>query len=157
MAGYKDSTVQTIVPETLKSVFRSVVQHEDRGKNVMIFGLPDEEEENLNDKVSELCEVLGEKPRVDATRLGKMCVNNEKKRPIKVVMSSSAAVNQILSKARKLRSVAKFENVYLTPDRTEDDRNKHRELVREMKKLSAEKPAMKHFIRDGKVISVEKT
>ena len=157
VVGCKASTVQTIAPETLKSVVKSVVEHDDRGKNLMIFGLPDEEEEILNDKVYELCETLGEKPRVDATRLGKRCTKNEKIRPVKVVMSSSAAVYQILSKAKKLRGVEKFKTVYLTLDRTEEDRIKQRELVQEMKKLSAEKREMRHFIRDCKVVCVKKT
>ena len=67
------------------------------------------------------------------------------------------AAYQILSKAKKLRGVEKFKRVYLPLDRTEEDRIKQRELVQEMKKLSAEKPVMRHFIRDGKVVCVDKT
>ena len=66
-------------------------------------------------------------------------------------------VYQILANAKKLKGVEKFKTVYVSPDRTEEDRLKQRELVRELKKLASEKPTMKHFIRNGKLFSVEKT
>ena len=89
--------------------------------------------------------------------MGKKCLNFEKKRAVKVKFSNSAAVYQILANARKLKEVEKFKTVYVSPDRAEEDRIKNRELVRELKKLISEKPTMRHFIRHGKLISVEKT
>ena len=61
-----------------------VVEHEDRSRNIMVFGLPEEENEQLNERVLELFEVLGEKPRLDACRVGKKSIESSStKRPIK--------------------------------------------------------------------------
>ena len=41
---------QTIAPDTLKAVVRNVVEEE--GRSLMVFGLPEEANENLCDKVA---------------------------------------------------------------------------------------------------------
>lgn len=153
----RQCSVQSVVPETIKSVVKSVVELEDRSRNIMVFGLPEEENEQLNERVLELCEVLGEKPRLDACRVGKKSIESSStKRPIKVSLSNSIVVNQILSKARNLRTNEKYRSVFISPDRTEDDRKKQRKLVVEMRRLCDEKPGMRHYIRSGIVISEEK-
>ena len=44
--------------------------------------------------------------------------------------------------------------MFISPDRTENDRKKQRKLVVEMRRLCDEKPGMRHYIRSGKVIGV---
>ena len=146
----------SLTPDTLNTVVRKVVEHEDRGRNVMIFGLPEEENEKLNEKVTDVLETIREKPRLDACRLGKRSVGG-KGRPDKVTLSNSAIVNQILLKARNLKATAEYKTVFICPDLTHEERTKQRELVLELKKRAAETPDMRHFIRGGKVLSVEKS
>ena len=63
---------QTLVaPENLKSVVRHVVQEEYRSRSVLIFGLPEAADEQLCDKVGEVFREIGEKPRIEASRLGR--------------------------------------------------------------------------------------
>ena len=52
--------------ETLTRVVRNVVEEEDRSRNVVIFGLPEEENEKFNDKVAEVFESIGQKPKTEA-------------------------------------------------------------------------------------------
>jgi hypothetical protein len=47
------------------------MQEEDRGGNVMIFNLPERENEDINTFVAGVFETIGEKPRAEACRLGK--------------------------------------------------------------------------------------
>ena len=44
---------------------------DDCSKNVMIFGLPKVPDEELNSTIRELFQAIGEKPRVEACRLGR--------------------------------------------------------------------------------------
>lgn len=142
---------QSITPETVKSVVRTVVEEEDRSRSVMVFGLPEEDDEQLNAKISEVFQEIGEKPRIEASRLGKEC-KQRKVRPVKVTLTSSAIVNQILVKARKLKQSENNSSVFICPDRSPVQRARHRELVKELK----EKPkdsTKRHFIRGGKICS----
>ena len=151
------SSDNVINEQELKKVVQNVVQDEDRSKNLMIFGLPDEPNEDINGSVSQLLLVIGEKPRVDACRIGKKKLDNSS-RPVKVTAASSTVIAQILSKAKKLKKqTIKYENVYLSPDRSPEQRLKQKQLVLDLKQLAVEKPGQKHFISNGKICSVDKT
>ena len=141
-------------PETLKKVVQNVVEEEDRSKNRMIFGLEEDDGELLADKVCDVFQVLEEKPRVEATRVGKKV--SGKVRPVKVILSSSTIAHQIRMKSRKLRSVDKHKNVFICPDRTLDQRDEHRQLVIDLKRKYSEEPSKQHFIKSGRVWSVDK-
>ena len=149
-----DSDYQPVTPATLHSVVRKVVEEEDRSRNIMVFGLAEEEDEVLSDKVSDVLQTIGEKPRVEACRVGKKYADGAA-RPVKVTLSSSVSVNQVLAKARNLKNSEKHKSVFLSPDRSYERRTEHRLLVAELKKLAIDEPHKKHFIRNGKVCSVE--
>jgi hypothetical protein len=140
---------QTIAQETVKTIIRAVVQEEDRSKSFMVFNLEEEEEEEIISKVEEVLQDLGEKPRIEASRLGTPSKDGLKARPVKVTLSSSVAVSQILAKARRLRDSVKHKSVFLCQDRSREDRAKHRLLVEEVKKRREAAPSKKFYIRDG--------
>ena len=50
---------QCLSSEALTRVVRNVIEEEDRSRNVVIFGLPGEDNENLNEKVVEIFESIG--------------------------------------------------------------------------------------------------
>lgn len=147
-------TTQTLEPDVVKSLVKTVVEEEDRSRSVMVFGLQDEEAEDLRKKVCDVFMEIGEQPRVEASRLGKL-TSGGKARPVKVSFSSSNAVNQVLNKARTLKQSQKYSNVFICPDRSPAQRAKHRQLVDELKKKSTEDPKHKHFIRRGRVVSAD--
>ncbi len=84
-AQSSSNTSAAFSQETLKSVVKHVVAEEDRSRNVMVFGMPEETDEQLCDKVSEVFEHLGEKPRIEASRLGKKS-SSSINRPDKVTL-----------------------------------------------------------------------
>lgn len=139
--------------ENLKAVVKAVVEEEDRSRNIMMFGLAEEENELLSAKVSDVFQSIGEKPRVEVCRVGK---RTDGARPVKVTLSSSVTVNQILAKAWTLRSCEEHKSVFLSADRSYEQRTRRRLLVTELKKKSADEPEKRHFIRNDKVCSVEK-
>lgn len=147
---------QSVSPANLKSVVKEVVEEEDRSRNIMVFGLKEEENELLGTKVSDVLQTIGEKPRIEVCRVGKRDTR-QPGRAVKVTLSSSVTVNQILSKARNLRDSEKHKDVYLSADRSYEQRTEHRLLVVELKKVTADEPSKRHFIRNGKVCSIAKT
>ena len=152
-SGIGSSGSGTFDKDTLKSVAKQVIVEEELSRNVMVFGLPESEEEDLSVEVSEVFRHLEEKPRFEAARLGKS--KPETARPVKVTLSSSTAAQLILSKSRKLKESEKYKTVFLSPDRTAEERVKHWELVAEMKRRNAEEPQKRHIIKAGEVICAD--
>ena len=53
--------VEAVCQKTLKNVVRTVIQEEDRAKNVMVFGMEEADSEFIHDRVRELITEIGEK------------------------------------------------------------------------------------------------
>ena len=117
----------------------------------MIFGLPEAEEENLDSAVGEILQELGEKPKVEASRLGTQPNSTaaSRPRPVKLTLSSAVAASQILAKARRLRDSAKHRSVFICQDRSPADRAQHRLLVEELKKNRTADPSKRYYIKGG--------
>ncbi len=147
------STAPVITPESLKKVVQSVMVEEDRNKNLMVFGLA--EEEKVEDAVSEIFLELGEKPRVQAlNRIGKKC--STRARPVKVTLTSATSVNQILTKTARLKQTDRYKSIYVCPDRSPSEREARKQLVADLKKAMDDKPNLHHYIRDGMIHSRDK-
>ena len=138
---------------TLKKAVKEAVDETDRSRNLMVFGLSEDDGEQLVKKVDEVFQQLGERPRIEATRVGVQDSGKTRPRPVKVTVSNPAMVLQILRKARNLRHDAKHKDIYICPDRTAEQRAEQRKLVISRKKKATEEPNKRHFIRGGKVCS----
>ncbi|KAL5263941.1 hypothetical protein ACHWQZ_G005133 [Mnemiopsis leidyi] len=108
-----NNSAATISTESIKSVAKQIVLEEELGKNIMIFGLCEEDNENICTKVSEVLESLGEKPRVMACRIGKKLPSEI--RPVKVSFSGSSIVQQILKKSSDWTAVKPAVDLETTP------------------------------------------
>ena len=138
----------------IRKVVEDVFHAEDRGRNLIVFGLEEDTEEDLEEKLGEVFLELGEKPNVEAIRLGTRAADAS--RPVKVTTSSSTCVNQILRKRTALKDSEKHNKVFIAPDRTPKEREERRKLVVELKKRSSDDPQRRHFIRQGEVCSSAK-
>ena len=72
-------------------------------------------------------------------------------RPINVRVSSASTASLILGQARLLRNsgVRRLRSVFVKPDRTKEERDKHRSLVQDMKQRRTSEPNKRHYIRGG--------
>ena len=141
---------QSEVKSAVRTVLADRADEEGREGNVVMFGIDEEAGENVSEKVVSVLEVLGEKPKFSAVRIGQQRSDNAK-RPIKVSFKNSSVTRQVLSKAPKLRSSDTHGSVYISPDRTPEQRILHRDLVIELKKRRTDEPDKTHFIRSGRV------
>ena len=138
----------------LKKVIQEAVADEDRSKNIMVFGMSEEAEEDVSDKITAVFEEISEKPRFEAARIGRE--KTGKVRPIKVSLCSSDAVHQILAKARNLRTSTSHRSVYIEPDRSLEERVKQKELLTEMKRRANEDNSKYYYIRSGRICCRDK-
>ena len=97
-------------------------------------------------------EQVDEKPRiVDCHRIGG--VKEGVNRPIKITLGSSDIVQRVLRNAGRLKRSEKFKGVYLSADRTVEERTARKELVMQLKQKREREPAMYHFIKNGTIFS----
>ena len=146
----------------LKTVVKSFVEEEDRSRSFMLFGLQEETEEDVSGKVCDVLHQLNLKPKVDVSRIGSSVQStsqdsaNRKPRPVKVTVTSSAIVKKVLSRAKYLKNCSGFRSVFISPDRSVEQRAEHRKLVSELKQRLVDQPGKRHFIRGNVVVSTEK-
>ena len=90
----------------------------------MLFGLEEDKNENLSEKVGEVFVSVGEKPSFVASRLGKK--TGSKARPVKVTLTGNGSVNQILYKSKRLRTVEALKSVFMSPDMSPHETARHK-------------------------------
>ena len=97
-----EKSAPRLTVKSVKTAIKEAAVEEDRSKRLIIFGLEEEKGEQLSDKVSNLFEHLGERPRQESERLGwKFEVG--KNRPVKVKLPTSDHVHRILRQAKNLK------------------------------------------------------
>ena len=128
----KKSCGLDFTPDSLKKVVMTAIEEEDRSKNLLVFGLAEEDGEEIEEKISGILAELGEKPRVAVNRIGRKTPGATTVcRPVKVTLASCTAARQILMKARNLKQIERLKSVYVCPDRSPDERAARRRLVME--------------------------
>ena len=120
---------------------KSAVQAEDRSRNVIIFGVEEQSNEIVEEKVAEIFSHLDEKPLVvQSSRMG-LVPKAGRKRPIKVVLRGSDHVKQILRKSKNLKDIAACKTVFVCPDRSVEERQEIKKKVEERKRQRIEATA----------------
>ena len=154
----KNSCSKALAPKKMKAALKRASEEEDRSQNLVIYGLPEKSEEILEKRVLEVLENVDEKPRiVSCCRMGRTVSNGGPAvKPIKFTLSGSDHVRRVLSKARKLREVEGYDSVYISPDRSAEQRAALRKLVLEVKQKRELEPQRVHVIRNNKIVSSEK-
>ena len=137
----------------LKCVVKDVVAAEDPGRNMLLFGLQKEADEDTMVKVGEVFSDIDEKPKLDtAIRLGAKGTSS-KPRPVKVSVNNSITVSQILRRARKLQESEKFKSVFICIDRSSEERAEHGKLVNQLKVKRSVEPNKRFYIKGNVICS----
>ena len=145
----------TLAAAKLKEAVKSAVAEEDKSRNFMIFGKMEAPCEDVSVTVADILHDINEKPRiVECIRIGSS--EQGKSRPIKVKLTSSDAVYNVLRSAKHLKNSARNRKTFIGPDRSKEDRAEYKKLVDKMKTMMKEDPEKYHFIRRGGITSVQK-
>ena len=132
---------------------KKVVEKEEREKNLVIYGVPEQEEstESLESRIGDILQNVGQKPRiVECCRLGK--IQDEATRPVKVTLTTSATVTEVLRNSKLLRCAEGCRKVFICPDRTVEQRKVQKGLVDKLRKKRTENPDTRYRIRNGVVV-----
>jgi hypothetical protein len=149
------NNVISITAEQVKKAVKSAVEEDDRTRNVMMFGVAEEGDEMLESKVLDILEQVDEKPRVaECRRMGE--AKSEVVRPIKVVFYSADTAHRVLRKSGRLKKTENHQAVFLSADRTIEERATRRKLVEQLKQKREQEPELYHFVRDDKICSRSK-
>ena len=150
----KESCSAALTPQKIASAVKQVNAQEDRSKNVIIFGLAEGQTEHVESKVSEILNLLEEKPKVsDCRRIGQH--QPGKPRPIKFKVRNSDIVHQILRRAKRLKDIEGYKTVFISPDRSPEERISRQALVGELKSKRQNDTTHRYFIRKGEIVGVK--
>ena len=155
-----------VTPGNLKQAMRTAIVNEERHRNFLIFGadeklLRDERKINDEDLVEEIFSTINVDYTVEKCRRVGFLKPDSIGRPIKVTLRSPDEVRHVLSESKILKSIvtpgfsSKFNKLYLSPDRTEEERKSRQELVKEMKNKIAEDSSKRYFIKNNRVMTAE--
>lgn len=128
---YKDNPTSTVMPsEMVSETVHELNERLLREKNLMIFGAAElESGESDNTLVSDI--ILKAHPEANISnikifRIGR--VNTTAPRPIKVILESSSEVKSIIRRAKELKKVQLYNNIYLSFDRTRKQIDEYKAL-----------------------------
>ena len=151
---------KALAPRRVKAALKTAADVEERSQNLIIYGIEEKKEESLEEQILDVFSHLEEKPRiVSCNRLGRDSgvgeseTDSRNSKPVRVRLSGSDHVRQILKKKMKLREVEGCTRVYICPDRTTEQRVAHRKLVEDMKSKRDSEPGKRHYIRNNTVVS----
>ena len=146
----KDCSV-ALAPEKIATVVQKVNEEDERKKNLIVFGVSEEQTEELDSKVNGLLEQLHEKPRIiSCSRIG--LKKSGKIRPIRFTVKNPDTAYQILRKAKSLKDAAGYQSVFISPDRTVDEQKTQRELVLKLKEKRQNDQSSRYVIKSGKIV-----
>ena len=146
----------------MKQAVKYAAEEEVRSKNLVFFGTEDAEddEEDFEVDPNGAVEALGIEPMFEsAKKLGLWKPGH--KRPVLVTLRNAASAVEILRKSHLLRQIEEFKTVYISPDRSLEQRKQHRELVGELTQRREEKRPgdenVRFVIRDGEIVTLPRS
>ena len=144
-----------LAPRKLTAAIKTVAENEDRKRNVIIYGIKEEDNEVVSTKVEDVLAEIDEKPIIkDCCRVGN--IKEKSIRPVKFSLSSTDMVQKVLRKARRLRLKEQYQSVYIFPDRTFEERQAFKKQ-REDKLKQAKKEKQGIGSEEGKEPESDKT
>ena len=123
---------------TASSIADELADRERRKNNLIIYNLPEKSDCEIDKKLfAELCKTIfsDEFTVSKILRLGKR--NENKNRPLLVVLKHEIDKSFLLANSAKLRQHDSCKTVYFSPDRTKFKCLKYKKLVEELKQRKA--------------------
>ena len=153
-AAMAPSRLQAVIERAAKPPKKD--EETDRSRNIIFYNVDEEDGEQDTPEtakvdqecVEEIVGALNEKFKLsDVKRIG--VKSSDKARPIVATLSSRENVVTLLRKAKELRETENFSDIYLSPDRTFEERVERKRTVEIFKKLKADNPTKQYVIRRG--------
>ena len=152
----KDGCQTSVVTEKIiRHAVKSAVSEDQRHRNLLIFGLEEKTGENVEQSVNHVIRNCGGSSKVSSChRIG--AVKPGIHRAVKVSFASRDTAISVLAGAKRLKEYAHLKNVFISPDRSPEERAKRKQLVDQLKEKIRSEPGMYHYIQNGKLQSAQK-
>lgn len=135
--------------ETVGRAVKEEMDYKRRKCNIMIFGYP-----NINNNTDLYQEIKTLFHHIVAMPIDFKVLAIIGNNIIKVKLADEWQVRYLLQNAKKLKDT-EYKKTFITPDRSPEDREKRRALVKELNEKIAQYPAQRWFIKNGKVERAE--
>ena len=151
-SAVKQTCASALAPSKLRTAIATASV--DRSTNLMVYGLPEGDQQSDRTSVKELFEHLSEAPVLsEVTRLGKR--SGEGVRPVRVVLRNREIARTVLGKSAMLKDSDQYKSVFIAPDRSVEERTERRELVTKLRERREKEPDKVWRIRRGSIVLVE--
>ena len=145
---FKKTCATGLAPRVMQTAVKKANVSDMRDRNLIFHGIQEEEGEDLKEKVGAVLSHLKEKSLFTTTcRVGVGAAGTSKVRPVKVTLSSYDVVLKLLKKANDLKDSSELSSVYLSRDKTFEERAERRKLVSELKEKKQENPGKSFIIK----------
>ena len=158
--------IQSTAPslKKMKKVVESTVKDDERSRNFIIHGVPEDYHNGVatvtvaQEVINEIWQYHDAPSIVAANPIGAKQLDNGRPRPIKVTLRCSESVRMVLERAYKLKkSQTTYHHTwYITPDRNREEQAAHKKLVAQLREKITADSTKYHYIKDGRVLSVDK-
>eukprot|EP00116_Pleurobrachia_bachei_P002051 sb/3462313/ len=123
----------------------------DRSSNLIVYGLSESDQQSDSTLIKDLFEHLSEAPVLsEVTRLGRR--GGEGVRPVRVVLKNREIARTILAFSRCDFLSLVIESVFISPDRSVEERTERRELVTKLREKRVNEPDKVWRIRRGSIV-----
>jgi hypothetical protein len=165
----KVKPLRDILKETNEEARKEAEEEAERKKNIIIHRMPELDTEDTQDRreedkirVEKFLEKIGLENRVEVERIIRMGKRPEKEeekkaRPMKVVLQSEEETRTVFKNLYKLKNAHEYDEIRITPDRNEQQREELRALVETAKNLTRmEQGDYVHVLRGKRIVRVKK-
>ena len=147
----KSGTSSSVTTQNIQRAVKSAVSEDQRGKNVVIFGLQEDgNDDRLRARVTVMTKLIVEGRETaavkDVIRIGAVKSGESGCRPVKVSFENKEVATSVISSAKKLRQSPVYKSVYVSPDRSAEERTERKKLVSQLKQKIEKEPGLYHFI-----------
>lgn len=129
------SVATKVEDKQLRAQVNEALEREKRKNNLVVFGLPDGDNDATMECAKKLCEVICKDEDiypVAALRLGKPGTD---KGPVRLTFSSGEEKLSLLQKAKNLKNEKEYEKVYVTQDLTKSQQEEDKKLRDKLKEM----------------------
>ena len=154
---------ENVIEERVDKLFNERCDQERKRLNMIIHGLAESKEKDPIDRknsdttdVKNVAKLLDVQVTITSSlRLGSK--KDDKVRPLKVVLGSTREKGNLLRASKQLRKVqGKYKLVFINPDLTQNERNKDKALVDDLKEKRKKYPDKTLRISKGRIVEIRK-
>ena len=136
----------SVVGQAVAESAREMRERETRKNNLIIFKVPMCEAEDLKTRIDEdkkfvdklWKEGLEVEEEVQVAKINRLGKKEDKDRPIRVVFQKAGTAASLLSKAKKLKGKAQFQDISVAGDKTPLEREERKKLMMERDRRQAD-------------------